>query len=284
MNEDFSTTTPSTAVNPDALLNAQLRWIDPRSAEGKWLSGTFQGMSNNRHGYMGRGNARVLNMFAVSRPDRDARFDKEVTRVANLRKGRYGLRANLQPRRTDLGPDGDVYAHANVILGIHGTRPVNIAPIVGSNFRLPRSLPGAQITGANFGHGIYFATDWRKAYGYTGHGGSYWAKGGQIQGRGFFMFLTDLLMGHAYRAPSTGSWGKPPKACVSCHKPAQSGYQRNYPRRGYGSEYCSCGGKQVDADSVFGVGGDRGHRLENDEHIIFNPDHQRIRYLVEGTL
>jgi len=283
-NEDFSTQAPASAVNPDTLLNAQLRWIDPRSDEGKWLSSTFQGMSNNRHGYMGRGNARVLNMFAVTRPDRDARFAAEVKRVAKLRKGRFGLRANLQPRRTDLGSDGDTYAHANVMLGIHGTRPVNIAPIVGGNFRLPRSLPGAQITGANFGHGIYFASDWRKAYGYTGHGRSYWASGGQIQGRGFFMFLTDLLMGHAYRAPSTGSWDKPPKACEKCHKPTADAVRGGYRLRLQTGVACKCGGKQVDADSVFGVGGDRGHRLENDEHIIFNADHQRIRYVVEGTL
>ena len=47
--------------------------------------------------------------------------------------------------------------------------------------------------------------------------------------------------------PSTGSWNQPPN------------------------------GK----DSVFGVGGDRGHALQNDEHVIFNPDYQRIRYVVE---
>ena len=54
-------------------------------------------------------------------------------------------------------------------------------------------------------------------------------------------------MGDAYRAPSTGSWDNPPN------------------------------GK----DSVFGVGGDRGHALQNDEHVVFNPHYNRIRYLVE---
>ena len=249
-NEDFSAQTTTTQVNPDTLLNAQFRWIDPKSDEAKWLARSFQGMSNNRHGYLGRGQAKILNLFAVTRPDRDAKFAAEVARVGAQRRGQFSLRANLQPRRTDLKAEGDAYAQANVIMAIHGTRSVNIAPIVGGNFRLPRSLPGAQITGANFGHGIYFATDFRKAYGYTGHGSSYWASGGQIKGRGFFMFLADMLMGDAYRAPTTGSWGRPPN------------------------------GK----DSVFGVGGDRGHRLQNDEHIIFSPDHQRIRYVVEGSL
>lgn len=249
-NEDFSTAAPVTTVDPDGLLNARLQWIDPRSEQGQWLAQAYLGMSNNRHGYMGRGNARILNMFAVERPDRDAAFAASVKKVAAKRQGRFSLRANLQPKRIDLGSDSDTYAQANVALTIHGTRSVNIAPIMGSNFRLPRSLPGAQITGANFGHGVYFATDWRKSYGYTGHGGSYWAKGGQIQGRGFFMFLCDMIVGDAYRAPSTGSWNSPPD------------------------------GK----DSIFGVGGDRGHRLENDEHIIFDPSYQRIRYLIEGTL
>lgn len=278
-NEDFSTTAPSSAVNPDTLMNAKIRWIDPRSPEGQWLASTFQGMSNNRHAYLARKEAQVLNMFAVERPDRDARFQSEVKRVAKLRKGHFGLRANLQPKRIDLGSDSDNYAQANVALTIHGTRSVNIAPITQGNFRLPRSLPGAQISGANFGHGVYFATDWRKAYGYTGHKNSYWARGGQIQGRGFFMFLSDMLMGHAYRAPSTGSWGSPPKCCEKCHKPLTKSS-----RYGTRKVLCQCGGKQIQADSVFGVGRDPGHRLQNDEHIIFNPDHQRIRYIIEGNV
>ena len=63
------------------------------------------------------------------------------------------------------------------------------------------------------------------------------------------MFLTETLMGDAYLAPSTGSWCQPPD------------------------------GK----DSVFGRGGDRGHALANDEHVVFDPHHNRIRYLVEFT-
>ncbi len=281
--EDFSTEAPATTVDPDSLLNAQMRWLDPNSDEGRWLAKTFNAMSNNRHSYVGRNDARVLNMFAVTRPDRDAKFKAAVARVAAKNKGNHSLKANLQPRRTDLGAEGDSYAQANVVMSIHGTRSVNIAPIVGTNLRLPRSLPGAQITGANFGHGVYFATDWRKSYGYTGHGRAYYGGGGQIQHRGFFMFLCDMIMGHAYRAPSTGSWGTPPSCCRLCHRPKAPGtrgrsdyYGRNI--------HCDCNGVQIPGDSVFGVGGDQGHRLQNDEHIIFDADYQRIRYLVEATV
>jgi hypothetical protein len=61
------------------------------------------------------------------------------------------------------------------------------------------------------------------------------------------MFLSDVIMGDAYRAPSTGSWANPPQ------------------------------GK----DSIVGFGGDPGHGLQNDEHVIFSPDYQQIRYLAE---
>jgi len=61
------------------------------------------------------------------------------------------------------------------------------------------------------------------------------------------MFLCDMIMGDAYRAPRTGSWSTPPQ----------------------------------NKDSVFGVGGDRGHALQNDEHVIFDPNYQRLSYLVE---
>ena len=142
----------------------------------------------------------------------------------------------------------DYAADANVYLGIHGTRAVNVAPIIQTDLRLPRSLPGAQITGAAFGHGIYEATDWRKSHGYTGHSSSYWASGGTIRGRGFFMFLADIIMGKAYRARGCGSWGSPPNGCDSIAA---------YP------EFSS---------------------VVNDEHIIFDPSYQRIRYIIEGDL
>ena len=247
--EDFTPSAkgPATGYDPHKALNADLRWIDPNSDEGKWLAKTLQGMSNNRHGYLS-GRIKVLNAFGVTRPDRDLAFMRSVKAVAAKRKGRFALPANLQPKRIDLQAEGDDYAQANVIFTQHGTRSVNIAPIVQSHFRLPRQLSGVPIAGANFGHGNYQATDYKKAVGYSSYSGSlYGGGGGAVAGRGAFMLLNDMIMGDAYRAPSTGSWTSPPD------------------------------GK----DSVFGVGGDRGHRLENDEHVVFDPTYVRIRYLVE---
>ena len=248
--EDFSVqAVPSTpATDPDSLLNAQVRHVDQSSDEGRWLVKTYMSMTNNRHGYLSRPPT-ILNVFAVDRPDRDAQFLASVKQVAALRKGNFTLRAGLQPAtRTDLGSMGDLYREANVIFTQHGTRSVNIAPIMQTHFRMPKSLSGVPIAGANFGHGNYQATDYRKAVGYTSNTSSAWSGGsGGVSGRGAFMFLCDMIMGDAYRAPSTGSWMSPPN------------------------------GK----DSVFGVGGDRGHMLQNDEHVTFNPTYTRIRYLVE---
>lgn len=248
--EDFSSgpSAPSGGYDPDRVMNAALRWIDPNGDEGRWLAKTYTAMTNNRHGYL-RGALKVLNAFAVERPDRDAAFIASVKRVAASRKGNFSLLANLQPKgRIDVGANGDLYGQSNVIFTQHGTRSVNIAPILQTHFRLPKQLSGVPIAGANFGHGNYQATDAKKAVGYSSYSGSiYGGGGGGVSGRGAFMFLNDMIMGDAYRAPSTGSWSTPPN------------------------------GK----DSVFGVGGDRGHRLENDEHVAFDPTYVRIRYLIE---
>ncbi|NVB37695.1 hypothetical protein G6O69_07610 [Pseudenhygromyxa sp. WMMC2535] len=251
-NEDFSLAEDESereVIDPGKLLNAELTWIDPSSTKGKWLAAVYGAMSNNRHSYM-RGKLVIKNIFEVRRPDRDEKFVAAVETVAKSRKGKYAETARLQPsKRSDLVDISDYARQANVFLGIHGTRAVNIHPILASNLRLPRSLPGAQITGAAFGHGIYFATDWRKSYGYTGHGNSYWCSGGNIRNRGFFMFLNDVIMGDAYMTRSCGSWSAPPSG-----KDSVAAYDK----------YVSS--------------------LANDEHIIFNPNYQRIRYLVEGEI
>jgi hypothetical protein len=247
--EDFSKADSTQSdVDPDTLLNAKLTWLDPKG-EGAAIIAMLLAQTNNRHGYLS-GSMKVKNIFRVERPDRDEQFLANVRKVAAKRQGRFSVKGNLQPKvRPDLtAEEAELYPKANVILTQHGTRSVNISPIMQTHFRLPKSLPGALICGANFGHGTYTATDYKKAVGYSSYERSAWGNGGgAISGRGAFMFLTETLMGDAYRAPSTGSWNTPPD------------------------------GK----DSVFGVGGDRGHRLENDEHVVFDPHYNRIRYLVE---
>jgi len=248
-NEDFSIDSKSSStVDPKSLLGADITWIDPKTTKGKWIESTFRGMSNNRHGYM-RGKLKINNIFEVRRQSLDNEFVKSVQKVANKNSRRPIERARLQPsKRIDLLDISDYAEEANVFLSIHGTRAVNVHPIISSNLRLPKHLKGVHISGANFGHGLYFATDWRKSYGYVGHGRAVYGSGGGIKNRGFFMFLCDTIMGNAYMTKRTGSWGAAPAGCDSVAA---------YP------EHTS---------------------VANDEHVIFDPNYQRIRYIIEADL
>ncbi len=236
-------------VDPTQVFGGDITWIDPKSTKGRWLESTFKSMSNNRHHYM-HGKLTVKNIFEVSRPRCDDLFVKEVGKVAKKNKNKdFSHSARLQPKkRSDISDISDFAKDANVFLGIHGTRAVNVQPILSSNLRLPKQLKGVVITGAAFGSGIYFATDWRKSYGYTGHGNAYYGGGGTVKGRGFFMFLNDVVMGDPYMTKWTGSWTKPPN-----------------------------GKDSVAAYSEIAT-------VQNDEHIIFNPNYQRIKYIIEGDL
>ena len=251
-NEDFEQVESGGTDPSDALLGqgCEILWIDPNSSEGMWIEETFQGMTNDRHGYL-RERLHIKNIFSIKRPDRDIKFLDYVKKVSKKNSRKHlDMRARLQPsNRNDISDISDMANSANVFLGIHGTRSVNVQPILSSNLRLPKHLPNTQLTGANFGSGIYFATDWRKSYGYTGQSRAYYGSGGQVSGRGFFMFLNDVAMGDAYKARDTGSWSTPPSS----------------------------------KDSIAAYPEFLGY-LQNDEHIIFDPDSHRIRYLIEGEL
>lgn len=239
-------------VNPSEVFGGDLTWIDPNTTKGRWLLSTFKSMSNNRHGYLSSDNLVIKNIFEVSRPRCDDPFVQSVKKVAkkHSRKRKAFDKARLQPnKRNDQSDIEDFYDIANVFLGIHGTRSVNVQPILGSNLRLPRQLKGVHISGANFGPGLYFATDWKKSYGYTGHTKSYYGNSGSIKGRGFFMFLNDVIMGDSYMTKSTGNWLEPPSGKDSVTAFPENMYDRY---------------------------------LQNDEHIIYDANHQRIKYLIEG--
>lgn len=249
--EDWSTETSSgNTLDPDVALNARLTYLDPKSEIGTWVANTYRSMTRNRHGDLAGQTLKIRNMFAVERPDRDARFVAAVKEIAKRRKANSNgdVAPGLQPtKRPDLADVGDWAADASVFFGIHGTRGVNVAPILGSHLRLPKSLKGVQITGAAFGHGIYFATDLKKSWGYTGYSSRWGSGGGNIAGRGAFMFLADVAGGKFF-----------------------------YPRNAWGID-AECPDR---CDSVY-AHPSRIASLANDEHVIFHPDHCRIRYVIE---
>jgi hypothetical protein len=247
-NEDWETEIQDAQqVDPNKVLGRNMTWIDPKSDHGRWVAETYVGMTNNRHGHL-RGGFKVINMFAVEDVAKRKAFIARAATIAKNRKGERHERAGLQPkRRIDVSDISDIYDAANICIGIHGTRAVNVQPILSSNLRLPKSLKGVHITGAAFGHGIYFATDIKKSHGYTGDG--YYGGGGSIKSRGFFMFLCDLTVGKAHMARST-MWNQ-----VDC------------PRG---------------ADSIFAKRGKTS--VQNDEHVIFDPNQQFIRYVIEAKI
>jgi len=250
-NEDFEAEVQDNQVDPNKVIGRQITWIDPKSAQGKWIENTWHGMTNNRHGHL-RGKFKVLNIFEVKDDAKRKAFIARAQEIAKKRKGTKHSLADLQPsRRTDVHDISDLYAQANICIGLHGTRAVNVAPILQTNLRLPKSLKGVHITGAAFGHGIYFATDWKKSWGYTGFSRSYYGTGGNIKGRGAFMFMCDLTLGKCHMATDT-MWT---------------------------TTQCPRG-----TDSIFAATGRRNSMsLGNDEHVIFDPNQQFIRYIIEAT-
>jgi hypothetical protein len=251
LNEDFEAEIQEdNQVDPNKVLGRNLTWIDPKSDLGKYVEATYLGMSNNRHGHLS-GKFKVLNMFAVEDVAKRKAFMDRAKAIAKSRKGTKHNRAGLQPKkRIDIQDIADWYGDANICIGIHGTRAVNVQPILSSDLRLPKSLKGVHITGAAFGHGIYFATDIKKSHGYVG--GGYYGGGGTIKSRGFFMFMCDLTVGKAHMATDT-MWTT-----------------TNCPRG---------------TDSIFAATGRRNSMsLGNDEHVIFDPKQQFIRYVIEARV
>jgi hypothetical protein len=245
-NEDFEIEEQQdNTIDPNKVLGRVVSWLDPRSDQGRWVEDTFRGMTNNRHGHL-RGSLKVLNMFAVEDDAKRKGFVGRAMTIAQARARARHERAGLQPgKRIDVSDISDIYADANVCVALHGTRAVNVQPILASNLRMPKALKGVHITGSAFGHGIYFATDWKKSHGYTG--GGIYGGGGGIARRGFFIFMCDLTLGKPYMATTT-MWDT-----INCP-------------RGH--------------DSVFAQ--QRRTSVANDEHVIFDPNQQFIRYIVEA--
>lgn len=126
-------------------LGREIEWLDPRSTQGRFVCSTFKQMSNNRHPDVL--DAQVLNTFTVRSIPLHAAFLAKCDRLAAQREGQQPVRAGLQPkRRTDSRVLRSVYEAANLCLAFHGTRAVNVQPILASDLRLPKSLQGVRIT------------------------------------------------------------------------------------------------------------------------------------------
>ena len=233
-------------VDPFKMLNANVEWIDLNSTKGRWIEATFRAMDSNRSSNFR--SVKIKNIFEIKRDKLDKEAKNYSYNIAEkyIKNPYFKDKAKLQQQRIDLDLDQKIYEAANMFLGFHGSRAVNIGPIIQTNLRLPKSLSGVIINGANFGGGIYFASSKSKALNYASNANSYWAKDGAIKNRGSFVFMADVVMGDAYMATGTGSWDRPPNSKDSIAA---------FP------EYC--------------------RTLLNDEHIVFDKNAFRLRYLIE---
>lgn len=128
----------------------------------------------------------------------------------------------------------------------HGSRNENWFNIIKSGLLIRPAC--AQITGAMFGQGCYFANKAQKSKGYTSAPGSYWARGNAHK---YFLAVYEVATGnqkHIYRHTSD---------CynITYNKLKKEGY-----------------------DSVYAHAG---NSLRNDEFMIYKTNQSTIRYLIE---
>ncbi len=253
MNEDFNVEEKRSEIDPFEIFNAELEWLDPNSTKWKWLNNAFLTMTNNRHNYLDSKKIIVKNIFLIRKKYDEKLFLEYVNNISNKNKGKqHNIKGRLQPenKHEELSDIKDFIDEANIFLGFHGTRSVNVSSILRNYLRMPKSLNGIKITGAAFGNGIYHACDRNKALGYVSFKNSYWSNGeGSIKNRGSFVFFNDVALGDPYIARSTGGWNSPPenKDSIVVHP-----------------EYC--------------------RSVQNDEYVVFNQNAIRIKYLFEIDL
>ncbi len=233
--------------DPFAGMKISMEWISPDSNDGQFLYNWWPKATGNRHSYIGK--MKIRNLWRVDRHDDAGKIPKaQKTILAD--KPKVKERPEYQPKaRLDLSTkERKVFKDSNTGLLFHGTRSVNVSGILREALRLPKQLVGVVITGAMFGPGLYFADDWKKSAGYTSIHSSYWAGGsGVVKGRDAFMFAADTVLGEPFVAPSWGGYTEPPKG-----------------------HHC-----------IYGKSGTSG--VQNNEFIVFNPDQNRLRYLIEFT-
>lgn len=129
----------------------------------------------------------------------------------------------------------------------HGSRNENWISILQTGLKIRPS--NAVLTGAMFGHGIYFADKYRKSANYTSLRGSYWAHGSSNSA---FLALMDVHLGKQLE--------------ILRHSHECYNYNKNVMQQKGGY------------DSVFAKGG---ADLINNEYIVYDDAQSTIKYLIE---
>ena len=158
--ENLLSDTTTASLDPHDVFGADITWLDPKTKLWKWLEQTLSQMTNNRRFQPGM---KIHNIFEVSRPTWDKNSFSSVKRLPKHVRGSFPLLQHcglISSRHMSDYGGNDI--KANVYLGIHGTRAVNVMPYHFETMQLPQYITGVHMTGVDFEYGIYFATDWKE--------------------------------------------------------------------------------------------------------------------------
>lgn len=227
-------------------LNADLEWLDPSDPTWKWIDAMVHG--TRAHNHSGLGNLKTHKIFKVSRKDEQDHFLKVAESIAK-ECGKHSPSEHylqLVKKRPDVPKElQDLYKHANICPGWHGTRRANMIGITTRGLLIRPS--GVIHAGSMYGDAIYWATNSTKSINYCDVRGSYWAQGNN---KTAYLFLGDVAFGNYKYA--TGS-----------HLYTKQNIKPNH--------------------SVFARGGHSG--VVNDEIMTYNPSgpsqQHAIRYIIE---
>jgi len=175
-----------------ATLNADLEWVDPTDPTFKWIDKMVH--DTRAYNHQGLGKLKVHKIFRLKRNSEDKNFIETAQRIAK-ECGKHSpseTYAKLVATRPDV-PKAlqELYQHANVAPGWHGTRRANMIGITTKGLLIRPS--GVIHAGSMYGDGIYWATNSTKSINYCDVKGSYWAQG---TNKTAYLFLGDVAYGN----------------------------------------------------------------------------------------
>jgi hypothetical protein len=237
-------------ADPFGGMKIKMKHLSPTDPAGEFVYSWFPKMTRLKHGF---DECKILNAWSVDRDGDTQRLVEVQKKIAAQPFQITEKPLHQPPSRPDLSREEQkLFVMSNSMLGIHGTRSVNVPGLLRTSWRLPKELVGVKITAWMFGPGIYIADDWGKSVMYTSHRRAIYVKGdGGVPGRGAFMFLLDAALGSSYIAPQGMEIIRPP-----------------------GEHHSVCGkkGHTLTKD---------GYPLKNNEFIVYDVNQCRAKYLIE---
>lgn len=191
----------------------------------------------------------ILDALGITVEPGDANDEAIVKKLManDAREFRKVFRVIHAESRTRFDKHLDASANKKTDLFWHGSRNENWISILQTGLKIRPS--NAVLTGAMFGHGIYFADKYRKSANYTSLRGSYWAHGASNSA---FLALMDVHLGKQFEI-----------------------LRHSYECYNYNKQVMQSKGGY---DSVFAKGG---ADLINNEYIVYDDAQSTIKYLIE---